>query len=185
MMESNTINYKEEILKSGIILAGVSIILTMLTYMINVELMVEWWFGILSLIISVGLLIYLGITYRNSIGGILSYGNALKYSILVMLVSYVIGIWFQILLYNVIDPDLPAVMTDLSIEKSVEMMEYWGAPQETIDASIPAIEEGIKKSTTISGILKSSPWGLLFVGLFSLFTAIFIKRSEPVSDRMN
>ena len=40
MMESNTINYKEEILKSGIMLAGVSIILTMLTYMINVELMV-------------------------------------------------------------------------------------------------------------------------------------------------
>ena len=123
MMESNTINYKEEILKSGIMLAGVSIILTMLTYMINVELMVEWWFGILSLIISVGLLIYLGITYRNNIGGILSYVNALKYSVLVMLVSYVIGIWFQILLYNVIDPDLPAVMTDLSIEKSVEMME--------------------------------------------------------------
>ena len=84
MMESNTINYKEEILKSGIMLAGVSIILTMLTYMINVELMVEWWFGILSLIISVGLLIYLGITYRNNIGGILSYVTDLKYSVLVM-----------------------------------------------------------------------------------------------------
>ena len=51
-MESNTINYKEEVLKSGIMLAGVSIIITMLTYMINIELMVEWWFGILSLIIS-------------------------------------------------------------------------------------------------------------------------------------
>ena len=184
-MKSNTINYKEEILKSGIILAGVSIIMTMLTYMINVELMVEWWFGILSLIISVGLLIYLGITYRNSIGGILSYGNALKYSILVMIVSYVIGICFQILLYTFIDPDLPQVMTDLSIEKSVEMMEYWGAPQEAIDASIPAIEEGIKNSTTASGILKSSPWGVLFMGLFSLLTAIFIKRNEPVSDRMH
>ena len=168
-MESNTINYKEEILKSGIMLAGVSIIITMLTYMINIELMVEWWFGILSLIIS----------------GILSYGNALKYSILVMIVSYVIGICFQILLYTVIDPDLPEVMTDLSIEKSVEMMERFGAPQEAIDASIPAIEEAIINSTTASGILKSSPWGLLFVGLFSLFTAIFIKRNEPVSDRMN
>ncbi|HIF84693.1 MAG TPA: DUF4199 domain-containing protein [Flavobacteriaceae bacterium] len=184
-MESNTINYKEEILKSGIILAAVSIIMTMLTYMINIELMVKWWFGILSLIINVGLLIYLGITYRNSIGGILSYGNALKYSFLVMIVSFVIGICFQILLYNVIDPDLPQVMTDLSIEESVKMMENFGAPQETIDASIPAIEEGIKNSTTVSGILKSSPLGFLFMGLVSLFTAIFIKRNEPVSDRMN
>jgi hypothetical protein len=65
------------------------------------------------------------------------------------------------------------------------MMEKFGAPQETIDASIPAIEEAIKNSTTASGILKSIPWGLGFIGFFSLFTAIFIKRNEPVSDRMN
>jgi hypothetical protein len=57
--------------------------------------MVEWWFGILSLIISVGLLIYLGINYRNSIGGILSYGNALKYSILVMIVSVVCSMFLH------------------------------------------------------------------------------------------
>ena len=184
-MELNTINYKEEILKSGIILAGVSIILTMLTYMINVELMVEWWFGILSLIISVGLLIYLGITYRNSIGGILSYGNALKYSILVMLVSYIIGICFQILLYTVIDPDLLEVISDLTIEKSVEDMGRWDVPQEQIDASITFMEEQIKNSITASGILKSSLWILVLVEFVSLFTAIFIKRNKSVSDRMN
>ena len=185
-MESNTINYKEEILKSGIILAGVSIILTTLTYMINVELMVEWWFGILSLIISVGLLIYLGITYRNSIGGILSYGNALKYSILVMLVSYVIVICFDILLYTVIDPDLLEVISDLTIEKiDVEEMGRLDVPQEQIDASITFMEEQIKNSITASGILKSSLWILVLVEFVSLFTAIFIKRNEPVSDRMN
>ena len=69
---SDTINYNEEILKSGFMLAAVSIIITMLAYMISVELMVEWCFGMVSLIISVSLLIYLGISYRNSIGGILS-----------------------------------------------------------------------------------------------------------------
>ena len=53
---SDTINYNEEILKSGFMLAAVSIIITMLAYMISVELMVEWWFGMVSLIISVSLL---------------------------------------------------------------------------------------------------------------------------------
>ena len=115
----------------------------------------------------------------------MSYGNALKYSILVMIVSSLIGISFNIFLYTVIEQDLPKKLTDLSIEENVEIMEYWGASQEVIDASIPGIEENIKKSTTVSGILKSSPWVLLFVGIFSLFTAIFIKRNEPVSDRMN
>ena len=64
-MEAKNINYNEEWLKGGLILAGVSILLTMLTYVIDVSLMVEWWFGVVSLLISMGLLIYLGINYRN------------------------------------------------------------------------------------------------------------------------
>ena len=91
-MEAKNINYNEEWLKGGLILSGVSILLTMLTYVIDVSLMVEWWFGIVSLLISMGLLIYLGINYRNDIGGILSYGGAFKFSFLVFLVSYFIGI---------------------------------------------------------------------------------------------
>ena len=82
-MEAKNINYNEEWLKGGLILAGVSILLTMLTYVIDVSLMVEWWFGVVSLLISMGLLIYLGINYRNDIGGILSYGDAFKFSFLV------------------------------------------------------------------------------------------------------
>ena len=181
----NKSNYFEEVVKGGIMLAAVSIIITMLTYIINIEIMVEWWFGLISLAISISLLIYIGIGYRNSIGGILSYGNAFKFSFLVMAVSFVIGIGFQILLYTVIDPSLPEVITQLTVEKTIEMMESFGTSQEIIDASIEGVEEGVKNSTTASGILKSSPWGLLFLGIFSLITAFFIKKNETISDRIN
>tara|TARA_B110000014_G_scaffold48546_1_gene32146 strand:- start:2120 stop:2671 length:552 start_codon:yes stop_codon:yes gene_type:complete len=181
----NKSNYYEEVVKGGIMLAAVSIIITMLTYIINIEIMVEWWFGLISLAISISLLIYIGIGYRNSIGGILSYGNAFKFSFLVMAVSFVIGIGFQILLYTVIDPSLPEVITQLTVEKTIEMMESFGTSQEIIDASIEGVEEGVKNSTTASGILKSSPWGLLFLGIFSLITAFFIKKNETISDRIN
>ena len=56
-MDSNKINYNEEVLKGGLIIAGVSILVTMLTYIVNVELMVAWWFGLLALAISMGLVI--------------------------------------------------------------------------------------------------------------------------------
>ena len=181
----NKSNYYEEVVRGGIMLAAVSIIITMLAYIINVEMMVEWWFGLISLAISVTLLIYIGVGYRNSIGGILSYGDAFKFSFLVMAVSYVIGIGFQILLYTIIDPGLPEVITQLTVEKTVQMMESFGTSQEIIDASIEGVEEAIKNSTTASGILISSPWGLLLLGLFSLITAIFIKKNETISDRIN
>ena len=185
-MESKNINYNEEWLKGGLILAGVSILLTILTYVIDVSLMVEWWFGIVSLLISMGLLIYLGINYRNDIGGILSYGGAFKFSFLVFLVSYFIGIIFQIALYTVIDPELPEVIKQLTIEKTIETMEAWGMSDEAVvDAAIIGVEDGIDEATTPMGMIKSSPWGILFLLFFSAIAAIFIKRNPPVSDRIN
>lgn len=181
----NKSNYYEEVVKGGIMLSAVSIIITMLTYIINVEIMVEWWFGLISLAISISLLIYIGIGYRNSIGGILSYGGAFKFSFFVMTVSYVIGIGFQILLYTIIDPNLPELITQLTVEKTVEMMESFGTSQEIIDASIEGVEEGIKNSTTASGIIKSSPWGLIILAIFSLISSFFIKKNETISDRIN
>ena len=80
-MDSNNINYKEEILKAGLIMAGVSIIMTMLIYVINIELMVSWWFGLMSLTLSMGIAIYLGISYRNLCGGFLSYKESFSHNL--------------------------------------------------------------------------------------------------------
>ena len=58
-MDANNINYNEEVLKGGLIVAGVSILILMVTYIVNVEMMVEWWYGLISLAISIGLTIYI------------------------------------------------------------------------------------------------------------------------------
>ena len=184
-MESNNINHNEEVVKGGLIVGGVSIIITMVVYLVDIGLMVKWWYGLLTLTISMGLLIFLGINYRNLIGGFISYKNALKFSFLVFLISYVMGIVFQILLYNIIDPSLPEVIKQLTIETTVEMMESFGTPPEAIDAAIVGIEEGIDNSTTPVGILKSSPWGILFIFIFAAIGSLFIKENQPISDRIN
>ena len=184
-MESNNVNYNEECIKGGLIVGAVSIILTMLVYLFNIELMVKWWFGVLNLVISMGLLIFLGISFRNLMGGFISYKNALQFSFIVFLISYVMGIVFQLLLYNVIDPSLPEVIKQLTVETTVEMMENFGTPQEAIDAAIVGIEEGVDQSTTPMGLLKSTPWGILFIFIFAALGAIFIKKNPPVSDRIN
>ena len=184
-MDSNNINYKEEVLKAGLIMAGDLIIMTMLVYIINIELMVSWWFGLLSLSLSMGVVIYLGISYRNLVGGFISYKGALKFTFLAFLVSYAVGIVFNILLYTVIDPSLPEVMKELTVEATVGMLESFGTPQEAIDASIVEIEKSVMESTTPAGILKSAPWGVIIIFIFALIASIFIKKNEPVSDRIN
>ena len=64
-------------------------------------------------------------------------------------------------------------------------MEGFGAPQEAIDASIPEIEKSIDENTTPIGILKATPWGLLFIFIFAAIASIFVKKNEAVSDRIN
>tara|TARA_B100000965_G_scaffold387523_1_gene390985 strand:- start:319 stop:873 length:555 start_codon:yes stop_codon:yes gene_type:complete len=184
-MDSNMINYNEEVLKGGLIVAGVSILVTMLTYIINVELMVAWWYGLIALAISMGLVIYIGISLRNAIGGYMSYKESLKFTFLVLTVSYLVGAIFNIILYNVIDPGLPETLKELTVENTVAMMEGFGAPQEVIDASIPEIEKSIDENTTPIGILKATPWGLLFIFIFAVIASIFVKKNEAVSDRIN
>ena len=44
-MGANTINYNEEVLKGGFIVSGVSILLTMIIYIIDIEMLVSGWFG--------------------------------------------------------------------------------------------------------------------------------------------
>ena len=102
-----------------------------------------------------------------------------------MFISYLVGIVFQILLYNIIDPSLPEVMKQLTVEMTVEMMENFGTPDEAIDAAIVGIEQGIEEGTTPLGILKSTPWGTLFIAIFALIASLFIKKNPPVSDRIN
>ena len=184
-MDSDKFNYNEEVIKGGMLLGGVSVLLTMTIYLINVELMVEWWFGILNLLISMGLVIYLGFNFRSICGGFLSFGKAFKFSFLVMFISYLVGVVFQILLYNIIDPSLPEVMKQLTVEMTVEMMESFGTPDEAIDAAIVGIEQSIEEGTTPLGILKSTPWGTLFIAIFAAIASLFIKKNPPVSDRIN
>tara|TARA_Y100000816_G_scaffold292306_1_gene286913 strand:+ start:1630 stop:2184 length:555 start_codon:yes stop_codon:yes gene_type:complete len=184
-MDSHKFNYNEEVIKGGMLLGGVSILLTMTVYLINIELMVEWWFGILNLLISLILVIYLGINYRNINNGFISFGNAFKFSFLILIISYLVGIIFQILLYNIIDPSLPEVIKQLTVEMTVEMMESFGTPDEAIDAAIVGIEQGIEEGTTPLGILKSTPWGTLFIAIFAAIASLIIKKNKPVSDRIN
>ena len=184
-MDSHKFNYNEEVIKGGMLLGGVSILLTMTVYLINIELMVEWWFGILNLLISLILVIYLGINYRNINNGFISFGNAFKFSFLILIISYLVGIIFQILLYNIIDPSLPEVIKQLTVEMTVEMMESFGTPDEAIDAAIVGIEQWIEEGTTPLGILKSTPWGTLFIAIFAAIASLIIKKNKPVSDRIN
>ena len=88
-----------------------------------------------------------------------------------------IGTAFSILLFQVIDPDLPQLMSEAIIEQTVEMMEGFGANQEIIDEAIEDADPAA--SFTVMGQIKSFGMVLIFYAVMSLITGAIIKRKVP------
>ena len=149
----------------------------MIVYIIDPLLMIKWWFSLSSLVLFIALVSYFGIQYREMLGGFVSFKIAYIYSILTFVLAGLIGTAFSILLFQVIDPDLPQLMSEAIIEQTVEMMEGFGANQEIIDEAIEDADPAA--SFTVMGQIKSFGMVLIFYAVMSLITGAIIKRKVP------
>ena len=104
-------------LQTGYALSAVYIAYILLTYVINEDFMVHNLQGVLGLVLSLGLLIYLGIKYRNSSAEAFPFSAAYKYSYIALAVAGVTGSLFGILLFQVVDRELSTRLLGIIEEK--------------------------------------------------------------------
>jgi len=164
----------------GLILAGVSIVLTILIYIVDYTVMVQFKFLGISLLIYLGLTIYAGINYRNAIGGFIPYGKAFQHGFIVLALSALVGTIFSFILYNLIDTELPQKLVDASVDNARAMMERFGAPEETIDPALEKARVDAADRFTAFGQVKGYLIALIFCAIMSLITSIFVKKNQPV-----
>jgi len=167
-------------LKAGGILGVLGIILTQVVYIMDVTWMVSGTFRFGSLILSMILLVYLGRTYRNNeTDGFLSFKLSYQFSLIAFFVSYFISVFYSVLLFSVIDPELPEILTEAQLEQTEEMMRGFGAPESSIDETLEQLEQDLPEAFTLIGMLKSI-WIVGIMSLIlSLITAAIIKRNKP------
>lgn len=169
-------------LKSGLYIGIFNAILTLLIYVIDPTIMVSMWFGIIILVINLALVIYFGSQYRKSVGGYLSFGPSFGHGYVTLVAAGLISIIFQILLYTVIDPELPELLARTSIENTVSMMESMGVSGSELDEQMYAMEESTKERFGVSGLLMGFVWSLLIYAIVALITGAFVKRNEPIDN---
>jgi hypothetical protein len=167
-------------LKWAIIMAIVSILYAIILYVIDYTLMVQFKMLLIALALYLGIAIYGGIEYRNSVGGYLSYGKAWQHAMVIFAISSLISTLFNLLFYTVIDPDLPGRLTEAALENQRAMMQNFGAPEDAIDK---ALEEGRARAAnqyTVSGMALQYVIILAVSAVLALISSIFVKRNEPV-----
>lgn len=168
-------------IKSGIILGVITIVISLLMYLVDYTLMVKWWYLLIfTPIIMIGATAYFGVSARNENGGYLNFGKAYIYSIICMLVASVVGLVWSILLLQVIDTELPQMLTDTAVSNQEAMMQNFGAPQDAIDEAIEKSRTDMEESMTLGGQIKGFfTTSLIFAAILSLISSLFIKKKEP------
>ncbi len=165
--------------RSGAIIGVIGIVITLLFYALDYTLLADWKFGIVVIVVSIGLIIYAGINYRTQIGGFIPYAKAFLHGYITLAVGGIIGIIFSIILYHAIDSELPQKLTDATIEKTGAMMRSFGAPDDKTEEALDKMREDLPNRFSVVGQLKSYLWALVAYAVISSLTSLAVRRNKP------
>ena len=169
-------------LKLGVIVGVVSVILTFIAYVVDSTLFANWWFNLGIGLITLVAVVVLGISFRNSNGGYMSFGQAFLFCFLTFAVAGLLSALFNILLYTVIDTELAEFVVNETIRKTTEVYEKLGLPQAQVDEQIETMENDLRAGFTPAGFIKNYLLVMIGYAVLSLITGLIVKKNEPIED---
>lgn len=171
-LEPEKPNLWKSALNYGLYYALVSIALTVVFYATgNMTSKLNQWLGIVVMIAAV---VIIQLAYRKSLGGYMTYGQALVIAILSMVVASVIGAVFTFVLYKFIDPGL----LDQLMLQTEERLYQQGMPEAQIEAALAMS----RKMQTPAIMSVMAVFGGAFMGLvIGAIAAIFTKKQSPTA----
>lgn len=156
----------------GLISGLISVVITTLIYVINLEYFTKWWIGVVTILISIILSIMLMITTKKQLKEDFPFKSAFTTYFIYTLIGTSIGVIFNIILFNLIDPAAKDTLRELTTKFTIEMMEKFGAPREAINEALKGIktQDQFGISSQIKGlfftIAFSCIWGLILSAIF-------------------
>ncbi|HZY79452.1 MAG TPA: DUF4199 domain-containing protein [Cyclobacteriaceae bacterium] len=180
--EEKTPTLVNHALKWGIISAAAGIVITAILYAVDYTMLASFKALGVLIVVGLGIVIYAGIEYRKLIGGYLPFGQAWQHAFVVFVISGVISVIFQLLLYNIIDTELPEKMADAIVENTRSMMENFGAPADQIDTQLEKVKTDSLARFTMLGMIKGFGFQLIFYAVFALIIALITRKNPPVEQ---
>ena len=166
-------------IKPGITIGLVSLAVTFIAYFIDSTLLASGWFGLVAIVIFFGLIMYFGIQYRTELGGFMTFGTAFNFSFITIIISGLISLVGQILLFQVIDPDLPGVLSELAYTNQLAFMEKLGQNPDSMDPSLlQEMKETTDSQFTLIGQLKGFGIGIIIYAIIALILGAILKKKD-------
>ncbi|MBS9523107.1 DUF4199 domain-containing protein [Litoribacter alkaliphilus] len=189
MEQIKTVNELEETsslsqsaIRAGVILGLISTSLTFLLYFVDYTLLAASWMGLVSMALMIGVVIYFGFDYRKEIGGFISFGKAFQFSFIALVMSSLIASIGSLLLFNVVDPNLPVALGDVQFENALAMMERFGAAGAMNGDQMDEMRNGLYDNYSVMGVIKSFGVLIIISAVLSLIIGAVIKKRDKSLD---
>lgn len=168
---------KKNGIKFGIISGIIGILSVLIPYSLWLELMIKWWYGIGFLVIYFIIGCFLLIDTKKKLDNYISFKDAFTTYFISAVIGILIGLVFNIILFNFIDTEVASQIKDLNIENTVAMMKKFGAPSSSIKETVEKLND--YNQFGIFEQLKGIIWSIIGSTIFGLIlAAIFKSKSQ-------
>lgn len=123
-----------------------------------------------------------GIKLRKSNGNVMTFQEALKFTFLAYVIYAVIEAVGNYVLYAIVDPDLTAKVMEITIQKTMKMMEAFGGSEQQIEEAMDKVKEE-PKHTSFKQVFLGLGISLIFNFCKSLLISLIIRREEKFGDQ--
>jgi len=163
----------------GLFLGVFLIVMTTVIYSVDISLFTSSWIGIVNIAIITAFGIVATIKHKNNIGGFITFKESFTSFFIVVVLGFFISTIFSIILFNYIDPEAKAIITENIIQYTVDMMEKFGAKA----ADINKIVDEMQKTDSFGplGQLKGFAFNTILYSIIGLIASLIIKRDRPQS----
>lgn len=162
-------------LNYGLLLGGISMIFAFMLYTADMHYQGGIAVMLISIALSLAALIVAMIQFKKANNGFMTFGQALKIGVGVCLIGGIIGIIFNQIMSNVIDPDMLAKA--MEFQKN-QLLETTSMTAEQVDAQM---EMGKTFSTPTMQIVFGLIFSLLVGFVLSILPALVLKRNENLN----
>ena len=160
-------------LNYALIMAAVSIFLTLAFYFTDIYL--KGWASVVNGLISIAVLVYLLIQYRDKVlGGYASFGQLFVMGLVASLISLVIGMAFGMLQQYVLFPEMQEAILLNAQEK---ILNNTRIPESMVDQQLERVENMMQPGRQV---LLGLVGGTFFNAIILLVIAAILKKEESI-----
>jgi len=157
----------------GLVLGLISIAITTIIYAVNLELFTKWWVGILSIVISIAIGIFIVSKTKREMNGQITFKECFSVYFVAAAIGSALSMLYNYILFNFIDPQAKETIKEITMKYTAEILEKLGTPADAIKEAMANIAE--TDNYSIGNILTGLAISLLFSAIFGLILAAFFK----------